>query len=291
MGSLVEGNNGGFTMPVQPMCTGMGGYGAGNGYGYGNDWWFLLVFLALIFNGNWGTNGRDNGGNGGSGVMPYLIGNATNNDVQRGFDQQAVVSGINGLSNDICNLQQTIGNGFANAETAANSRQMADMNQLFGVSTQINNNANAIQSQLAQCCCDNQLATANLTSTILAENCADRTALADSTRDIITTVNNGVQRIADIMCNNQIAAKDEKIAELQNSILLSNINNNIKLQTEQMSANNLAQTQALEQYLAPKANPAYIVNNPYTSPIGYGYGNGCGSCCGGTYGNYYNTCG
>ncbi len=289
MGTLVEGNNGTFTMPVQPMYGGGMGCGNGMGYGmgYGNEWWFLLVFLALIFNNGFGNNRGDNGGNGGN-VLPYIISNGTNSDVQRGFDQQALVNGIGNVSSEICNLQNSIGGYFANAETAAANRQMADMNQWFNISTQMNNNANNLQSLISKCCCDDQLATAQLTSTILAENCADRTALADATRDIIGAVNNGTQRLLDTMCDYKIAAKDEKINELNTAILLSNINNNIRLQTEQINANNLAQTQALQQYIAPRAIPAYLTCNPNAAayvgqPVNYG-----NSCCGN--GTYYGNC-
>ena len=80
-----ENGNNGMVMPVAPMY---GGYGNGNNSGWGNfggdgAWWLLVLFL-VAFNGNgWGN------GFGGGGAMPYIMNNTTNNDVQRGFDQQA----------------------------------------------------------------------------------------------------------------------------------------------------------------------------------------------------------
>ena len=134
-------NNDGMVMPVAPMYGGNGGFG--NAFG-GDSWWVLLLFFILLGNNGWGNG--------------YGAGNGTTfvaNDVQRGFDQAAVTTGINNLSTGLCNgfagVQQSlcngfagvngaIANGFAQAEIAANARQMADMNQQF-----------ALQSQLAQC--------------------------------------------------------------------------------------------------------------------------------------------
>ena len=45
-------------------------------------------------------------------------------------------------------------------------------------------------AQFANCCCENRLATANQTATILAEHCADRQALSDGIRDIIAKLDN-----------------------------------------------------------------------------------------------------
>ena len=219
-----------------------------------------------MFNGNWG-NGF--GGYGGG----------VGNEVQRGFDQSAVMNGIGGLqsaitngfvdtSSALCNgfagVNGAIANGFAQAEIAANSRQMADMNQNF-----------ALQSQLAQCCCNNQLASADLKYTIATENCADRTALADGVRDILESQSAGIQRILDTMCQDKIDAKNERIADLERQLTMANLAASQGAQTAAIIANNEAQTSALEQYLAPVPRPAYIVQNPNGCNCGSAAGCGC----------------
>ena len=238
--------------------------GGNGGFGWGGDnaWWLLVLFL-FAFNGNWGNNGNG-GGFGGYGA-PYVV-----NDVQRGFDQSAIMSGISGVQSAVTNgfvdtaaalcngfagVNSSISNGFAQAEIAANARQMADMQQAFG-----------LQSQLAQCCCDNRLASADLKYTIATENCADRTALADGVRDILESQSAGIQRILDQMCNDKIDAKNERIADLERQLTMANLAASQSAQTAAILANNDAQTNALEQYLAPVPRPAYIVQNP----------NGCG---------------
>ena len=243
--------------------TGNGGFG--NGWGGDGAWWLIILFL-FIFNGNWGNWG---GGYGNGG---------TYSEVQRGFDQSAVMGGLSGIQSSVTNgfvdtaaalcngfagVNASIANGFAQAEIANNARQIADMQTNFG-----------LQSQLAQCCCDNRLASADLKYTIATENCADRTALGDALRDVLESQNAGVQRILDTMCQDKIDAKNERIADLERQLTMANLAASQSAQTAAILANNDAQTNALEQYLAPVPRPAYIVQNPN----GCGCGNTCSGC-------------
>jgi len=196
-------------------------------------WWIILLFL--VFGNGWGNGYGNRGGGsvGGDALYPWM------NQAQNNWE-------------GVSALQNSIQNGFAQAEIAANSRQMADMNQNF-----------ALQSQLAQCCCENRLATANLNSTIISENCADREALNSIGRDIIAAQNAGTQRILDQMCNDKIDAKNEKIADLERQLTMANLAASQNAQTATILANNEAQTVALERYLAPTPVPSYNVPNPY----------------------------
>ena len=201
-------------------------------------WWIILLFL--VFGNGWGNGYGNHGGQPSGDVLyPWM------NQAQNGWE------GVTTLQNSIFGLGQTVQNGFAQAEIAANSRQMADINQNF-----------ALQSQLAQCCCENRLATANLNSTIISENCADREALNSIGRDIIAAQNAGTQRILDQMCNDKIDAKNEKIADLERQLTMANLAASQNAQTAAILANNEAQTAALERYLAPNPIPAYSVPNP-----------------------------
>ena len=289
---MSNGND--MVMPVTPM-----GYGGGNGnggFGWGGDgaWWLLVLFL-FAANGN----GFGWGGNAG-GAMPYIMNNSTNNDVQRGFDQQAVMgslgdisgavtAGFAGTNQALCSgfagVNATINSGFNAAEVANNARQIANMQQAFASQTAITSGLTGLQSQLAQCCCDNRLATANLNSTILAENCADRAAVSDGIRDIlqnqtantqalINTTNAAVQGVMDKICQLELNAKNDKIADLQSQLSQARFDASQVAQTQRLLLDNQAQTSAIEQYLNPAPIPAYVVQNP--------------NCCGQ---NYYNGCG
>ena len=265
--SLTDGN--GLSAADIAAVTGNNG-SFGNGWGGDGAWWLIILFL-FIFNGNWGNWGGN--GNGGYG---------TYSEVQRGFDQSAVMGGLNGIqsavtngfvdtASSLCNgfagVNAAISNGFTQSEIAANARQMANMQQAFG-----------LQSQFADCCCENRLASADLKYTIATENCADRTALADGLRDVLESQSAGVQRILDQMCNDKIDAKNERIADLERQLTMANLAASQSAQTAQILANNDAQTNALEQYLAPVPRPAYIVQNP--NGCGCNSINSCGCGCG-----------
>lgn len=217
-----------------------------DGFGGNNGAWWLLVLL-LFANNGWG-NGWNGGGNGGS--------FATQCDVQNGFDQAAVMSGINGITN-------AISNGFANAE-------ISRANTLANVTNQMN----TIAMNQQNCCCENRLAVANLGASIAQEACADRAAINDALRDVLVANNASTQRILDQMCADKIDQKNEQIAALQQQLTMAQLAASQNAQTAAILANNEAQTAALEQYLAPVPRPAYVVQNP--------------NCCG----NYYtNMCG
>lgn len=279
--STENGNN--MVMPVSPM---MGGYG-GNGFGFGDGngaWWILLFFIFAAMGGNgWG-------GFGGGNMMPWMLSsNNTNNDVQRGFDQAALTSGINNLNNTVTNgfsgVNQNLCNGFAQAEISANARQMADMNQNFSNQIATMQQSNQIQNQIAQYNSDSRLATAQLTATVLSENCEDRNALNQAlmtltaantanTQRLIDTVTASSQGLYDKICQIEMNAKNDKINDLQRQLTASDTRAEINALRGAILNDNALQTNVLENYLRPQANPAYIVQNPNCCP-----NNGFG-CCG-----------
>lgn len=198
-----------------------------------------------MFAGGWGNGGF--GGN--NGFVPFAMN--TGNDVQRGFDQSAIMSGIGDINNGIFGVQQAICNGFSQAEIADNARQMANMNQMF-----------ALQSSLQNCCCENRLGIANLGSDIAREACATRTNDTQNTQSILNVINGGIQSIKDQLCADKIDAKNEKIADLERQLTMANLQASQTAQTSRILADNAAQTVALEQYLNPVPVPAYVVQNP-----------------------------
>ena len=268
-------NNGAYPYPVM---YGNSGFGGGM---FGNDsaiW--LIVLLALIWGNNNGNGGFFGGNNFDNGYAWLSNGQKDiMNNTNNGFDTlhlsnqvESVQSGINGLSNQLCNvgndITSAISNGFYNSEIAANNRQMADINQMFNLS-----------SQLANCCCENRLATANLTSTIISENCADRQALNEGVRDIIANQTASVQRILDQLCQDKIDAKNDKIVDLQRELLMKD------LQASQTAQNSfIAQGFANEvDALYNRLNSCPVPSTPVfgRTPIFTCNNNGCG--CG------YNT--
>ena len=220
--SLIDNGNGnGMVMPVSPMYGGGNGFG---GYGDGSLWWLLVLFLfAFCGNGFGGFGGF------GGGAMPFMMTNNIDGGVQRGFDQQAVMSGINGINNAVttgfgnvqtalcsgfAGVNQGVASGFAQAEIAANGRQMANMNQAFGMQTAMGQGFNGVTAGIS-----------DLRYTEATEACATRNQSAQNTRDIIDAVNRGNQGIMDKLCaleldgvKNQLAQANRENTALQNQV-------------------------------------------------------------------------
>lgn len=279
-----------------PVYMGQGGNSGSNGNGWDNGWWIILLFI-LLASGNWGGNNNGNGG-GMFGGAPIVVNDGGGSAVQRGFDQAAVMSGITGvqsgvqnLSTQLCNccadVQSSLCNGFAgvnatvnsvaaNAETAANARAMANMQQLFGLST-----------QFADCCCENRLSTADLKYTIATEECATRSADAMNTRDIIDSQTNGTRAILDKLCQleldnykAQIDAKNDTIAQLRAESIYTRGQASQDVQTARILAGQTAEVDALYNRLSQcpiPSEPVYGRQAIFTCPNN---NNGCGCGCG-----------
>ena len=262
---MVSENGNSMVMPVAPAYANGGGFG---NFG-GDGWWILLL---LLFAGGWG-NGFGGGMWGMDGIYPWMNqANLTSNGFQNQLLNDNITSirdGVHGISTQLCNgfagVNQNVSNGFAQAEISNNARQMADMQQMFG-----------IQSALQNCCCENRAGIADLKYTVATENCADRQALSDGVRDIIANNTAQTQAILDKLCQQELDAKNETIANLRTQLNMQNLAASQTAQTAQILANNAAQTQALEQYLNPAPIPAYVVQNPNCCPTQ----NNCGCNCG-----------
>ena len=209
-----------------------------------------------------------------------------NNNTNAGFDTlhlsnqlDTVNSGIYSLSNQLCNccsdMNQTVSNGFYNAEISANSRQMANMNQNFDNQISTLQGFNGLQKSLDNCCCENRLATQDLKATVISENCADREALSNGIRDIVTNQTANTQRILDQLCQDKIDAKNEKIVDLQREILMKDLQASQVAQTADIRANNAVVANQLVSELRSCPIPAQPVygNTPIFTCNG---NNGCG---------------
>ena len=199
---------------------GMGGFG----YGDGSFIWIIILFLFAMFNGGWGNNG--NGGMNGMGMYPWLN---QQNQMTDGFQNQMLNSNLNGIQNGITagfgDLQTALCGGFAGVNATINNAQMNDMQNAFAMQTAMNQGFNGLQSQLAQCCCDNRLATCQTQNIVQNEGNMTRFADANNTRDIIESNNQGFQKVMDKLCQleldgvkNQLAQAQRENVGLQNQV-------------------------------------------------------------------------
>lgn len=222
--SLAE--NGGLSAADVAAVTGNNGFG---GFGGDGAWWLLVLFL-FAFNGNgWGGNGGFGGGY--NSIYPWMN---QANITSEGFQNQmlndnitSIRDGVNNLSTQLCNtgsdIQMALCNGFAGVEQGANARQMANMQTAFATQTAMNQGFNGVQSQLAECCCENRLGIADLKYTVATENCADRTQSMMNTRDIIDSQTRGTQTIIDKLCQLELDNKNTKIADLERQLTMANL--------------------------------------------------------------------
>ena len=263
-------NDSNMVMPVSPMNGANGGFGNDSG----NWWWFLILFF-LIGGNRWGY-----GGFGG--------GNGVGSEVQRGFDQSAVMNGVNGIASSLCNgfseVQQslcngfagvnaTVNSGFAGVEANANARQLANMQQAFAAQTAVTQGMNSIANSLQNCCCENRAGLADLKYTVATENCADRAALSDNFKDltyanntntqaILNAINGGIQSIKDDLCADRLEAVKTENANLRTQLNLASLAASQNEQTAAIQAGQRALANEVEQYVLPTPRPAYMVQNP-----------------------------
>ena len=189
---MTNGNE--LVMPVSPMY---GGYGNGGFGGFGGDSWAWIILLLLLANGGWG-NGFGGGFGGGMYEFPWLLNGqqGINSNTNSGFRDAmlndgitSIRDGISGLSTQLCgccgDMQMALANGFSNAESSANARQIANMQTAFAGQTAMSQGFNNLQAQLAQCCCDQKAATADVKYTIATEACATRQNSTANTQAIL----------------------------------------------------------------------------------------------------------
>ena len=252
--AVLDANNGNSGV-AYPYPVYGGGFGGNSGFGTDGGWLWLIVILALFG----GFNGNGNGFGGGfnndyawlSNGQKEIMQNTNDgfNTLQLANQLTGINSGVQNLSTQLCNccadvnsnlcngfagVNATVNAGFANAETSANARQMANMQQAFNNQLSTIQGFNGVNSALCDASAENRLGQANLTATILAENCADRQALSEGVRDIITNQTANTQRIIDEIFRDRLDEKDDKIAEL-----------NRQLQMADLRASQIAQTQAI----------------------------------------------
>ena len=230
--ALTEENGMGTTMLVQP--SGYSGGGMGNLFG--GDLSIIVLFFLFMMMGGWG-NGFGGGMDGN--LYPWMN---NSNQMASGFQNQMLNDNITGIQNGITGIGSQL-----------NNYQMNDLERSFAAQTAVTSGMSAIQSQLAQCCCDNRLATYQTQNIVQNEGAATRLAIQQQT-----------QAILDKMCQQEIDALKDKNLELQNRVNMLNLSASQTAQTAALIADNTAQTQYIVNRVAPYPIPSYTVANPNT---------------------------
>ena len=260
---------------------------------FGGDGWWIIILFILFTNGGWG----------GLGNRGLAQGTTTREEISYGFDMNGLENGIRGIQQGLCDgfyAQNTTAlqgfNGVNNQIAAAAADVQHALCQGFnglntglltgfnGVNTAMLTGFNGIQAQMAndalvaqQCCCETQHIIndgfANLNYNLATQSCDTRRTIADSTRDIIDSQNNGTRAILDFLTQDKIAT-------------LTAENQSLKFAASQANQN-LALGAMMDAHTAEIIRrtgndcpvPAYIVPNPngcYDYTVTRNTGCGCG---------------
>lgn len=243
--------------------------GRGNGNGgfgdFGGGWLWIIVLFALMF-GGFGFGGLGGfGGFGLGGGGAGLQGMATRADITAGFQFQELQNAVRGIERGISDatyaLNNTVVNGFHGVE-----RSVCDLSH-----------------QISDCCCENRAAIADLKYTIATEDCATRNLIQNTTRDLIDNQNNNYRDLKDYLVQEKMAAKDARIAQLENENALNG-------QTQRfLAALDASRAEILRRTGFEYPTPSFLVQPP--TPINFplnacgqvqfggNCGNPCHSCC------------
>lgn len=231
---------------------------------WGGDGWWAIIIFAIIF----GWNGfGGNGGSTGATAAAY-----TDSAIQRGFDTQSILGKLDGITNGICDGIYAVNNSMLTGFNGINTNVMQTG---FGIQQAINadtvanmQNTNALQSQLANCCCETREAIQGVNYNMAQNTCALQNTMNTNTRDIIDSQNAGTRAILDYLCNEKISSLQAENNDLRRAA--SQDRQSALLTTEIAS-----QTQQIINAVRPTPVPAYPASNIY------GYANcGCNSGCG-----------
>ena len=198
------------------------------GWGDGNGWWVLIILFA-IFGGWGGNNGWGNNGNGG-----YAATAATQADIQRGFDTSAVINKLNGLENGLCDgfyaMNTAVMSGTNTLQNAIQQASTANLQNTYTLQQAVQQdmianmqNTNAVSRQLADCCCENRAAIAQVRYDNATNTCAITTAINQLGQTIMANDNANYRAIHDELVSIQMANKDAKIAELNAAVNALNL--------------------------------------------------------------------
>lgn len=242
---------------------GMGGWGGMMGAGMmGMDWLYPWLNNSQNINGGFRDQNlhssidslRESTSDGFRDIQLQRSIEGVRDAVNTGFS--SVQLGQAGLSKELCatgrDITGAVRDGFSSAEIAANGRQMANLQQLFGIEKTILGGDAA-----------NAAGIADLKYTVARENCDDRAAMAQgfqgqtmngvqNTNAIITELRNGFQALKDEFCADRLALErrgreedQREIAQLRTELMFTRGQQSQTDQTAQLSRIIDAATNAL----------------------------------------------
>lgn len=257
------------------------GNDGGNGSGWGGAWGeWILVFLIFAIFGWGGFGGNGFGGFGGGG------GAAAQGALTR--EQACIDNNFQNLMRETAGIADSVNLGFANLNSTICNQQYDTARMINGLEGTIQGgfnaanvvaltNQNALQAQIAQCCCDQRIGQMQLGNQMEQSFCNTNYNNANNTTAIIQNAHNDTDRVLAKLDAMEMSRKDETIADLRTKLAACGDQTTAQYIINQLTG-----------IISPRAVPAY----PASSPCGlgnwapqvlansYNYNNGCGCGCG-----------
>jgi hypothetical protein len=161
-----------------------------DGWGGGGAWWIIILFLFVFMGGGWGGFNRQ-------GEFGQYATAASQQEILFGQHFGQLNDRITNVGNGLCTLGYEM-----QGDIGQLGREVALAQA--GTNTTIMQTGNGIQGQIAQCCCDNRLATANLSAQMDRQTC-----------DITTAIHAEGEATRALMQANELQALRDKVASLE----------------------------------------------------------------------------
>lgn len=258
--------------------------GNGGGMGWGGDWMAFIVLFLLFGMFGWGGFGGFGGGFGGG-----VSGALTRADLCQDMNFSQVENGIRGIQQGICDstfaLNNTMTSGFHGVDNAICNLGFTTQQGFNATQVAMMQGQNALQTQLADCCCTTQRAIDGINYNMATNTCALQNTMNNNTRDIIDNQNANSRAILDYLCQDKISTLQSENQALR--LAASQSNQNAVL----MAAMDANKAEILRRTGAECPTAAYIVQppTPVTFPTNCcgqasfsgnncGCNSGCGNC-------------
>ena len=272
----------------------------------GNDGLFggegIVGLIALIIiGGMFGFGGFGGFGGGMNGMLPWMLmsggyngfggnsGMVTRADMCSEFNFNGLENSVRGVQQGLCDgfyaMNTSMLNGFHGVDNAVYQLGYQTQQGFNATQVAMMQGQNALQAQIADCCCGVQRAIDGVNYNMATNTCALQNTMNNNTRDIIDTQNAGTRAILDYLCQDKISTLQNENQALR--LAASQSNQNAVL----MAAMDANKAEILRRTGAECPTAAYIVQPP--QPVSFntncsgqavfgnnGCNNGCGNCCG-----------
>ena len=242
---FTEGNGLDLATFINSACRGGGGFGGDEGWGGGNGFLWLLLFLMM--GGRWG-NGWGGNGDGAQGAGAQAVEKAVVEARAAGLSDQVVLDAIHGNDAALAQIASTLNCGIGDLRNAicGIDKSILQLSSQLGMSGQqiinaIQSGNCALTSQLANCCCE-------MKQLVTTMNYESRIANMQQTEHLTGVMNAGFAGV-----QNRLDAGFQGLQDYLTAEKIDGLRQ--KVTTLENAANNANQTAAINAYVNAAVTP------------------------------------